>query len=668
MLCLRSSAVSLVGVTVALLGAGCARQPIVRADALPMRHVVVYRNGVAYFERSGHVDEGEVRFKMKQTEVGDFLATLAVMERGGSSVRAAAFPLPPDEAEQKDEDEDTCSGKDGSDKPKAPCKPKRVKTDDEKKGLRTVVLSLDGKAHDLAVGYVAESPVWKPSYRLVVHPDGQADLQAWGVVENVSGEDWKDVKLTLIAGAPVAYQSQLGDPVIPARPIVTDQGEVITAVPHGDTSLRQEPAEKEAAKKTANTEDNKRESDKDDESTATAAAAPKATTVATRHADAPARTSPRGGASPNAPPAEQQPASAAPPPPPPVVPSGPRNLRSLAAIAAEGATTKYDLPNVVTVPDRSATMVMLLSRRVPGEALLEYSPDSGVPDSSNHPFRIGRFTNKSGGLLERGPIAVFEEGSFLGQGLIDPLPDGAVATVPFALERSLAVDKEKKWDEKGGKIVKIENGELTVERDAITETKYRVRNGGEVPAKMLVRHVRQGGTRLFTPPPGTEDNVGTGTALVPTSIAPHATAEVIVDERATVRRQTDWFSALADNAFKAYAADAAANRDFLAKLTAAWVVRDDIVKKQETRQKLSLEQSGLSQSTEETRRNLRAIERNRVADALRAKLTQRLAETSTRLDEVTKQIVDLDSKLSELRVRFKEAVRDIKLWIPPTTT
>jgi hypothetical protein len=312
--------------------------------------------------------------------------------------------------------------------------------------------------------------------------------------------------------------------------------------------------------------------------------------------------------------------------------------------------------------------VMLLSSRVPGESLLEYSPDSGVPDSASHPFRIGRFTNKSGGLLERGPIAVFEEGSFLGQGLIDPLPDGAVATVPFALERSLAVEQEKKWDEKGGRLVKIENGELTVERDSITETKYRVRNGGEVAAKMLVRHIRQGGTRLVTPPQGTEDNVGTGSALVPAAIAPHATAELIVDEKATVRRQTDWFSALADNAFKAYATDPAVNREILAKLTAAWVVRDDIVKKQEARQKLQQEQSGLSQSTEETRRNLKAIERNRVADALRAKLTQRLAETSTRLDEVTKQIVDLDSKLSELRVRFKEGVRDIKLWIQPTST
>ena len=40
-------------------------------------------------------------------------------------------------------------------------------------------------------------------------------------------------------------------------------------------------------------------------------------------------------------------------------------------------------------------------------------PDPGVPDSYSHPFRVVRFTNASKGLLERGPIAVFEKGSFL---------------------------------------------------------------------------------------------------------------------------------------------------------------------------------------------------------------------------------------------------------------
>src|SRR5579872_2021221 len=159
---------SAVSCALALLGVGCVRQPIVSTDELPVHRVVVYRNGVAYFERAGHVDRDEVRFKMKQGEVGDFLATLAVMERGGSSVRAAAFPLKTEEDQEPADDE------------KPP-----PRTEDQKKGLETVVLSLDGKAHDLQVGYVAESPVWRPSYRLVVHDAGDAELQAWGIVENL---------------------------------------------------------------------------------------------------------------------------------------------------------------------------------------------------------------------------------------------------------------------------------------------------------------------------------------------------------------------------------------------------------------------------------------------------------------------------------------------------
>ena len=123
-----------------LLLVGCGRQAIVASGQLPVQRVVVYRNGVAYFERQGHVEDSEVRFKMKETEVGDFLATLAVMERGGSSVRAAAFPLKMDD----DNDAARSSGK---------------KTDDERRGMKEVVLSLDGKAHDLQVGYVAEAPV-----------------------------------------------------------------------------------------------------------------------------------------------------------------------------------------------------------------------------------------------------------------------------------------------------------------------------------------------------------------------------------------------------------------------------------------------------------------------------------------------------------------------------
>ena len=179
-----------------LLSFGCRSAAVQTTSSLPLRRVVVYRNGIGYFERQGHVDESEVRFRVAQSEVGDFLATLAVMERGGSSVRAAAFPLP----EERPDGE--------------PPRPD---------ARRTVRLSLDGADHDLLVGYTVETPIWRPSYRLVFGRDN-AQVQAWGIVQNLSGEDWRGVRLSLVAGSPVSFRSELATPVIPVRPVVTDEG------------------------------------------------------------------------------------------------------------------------------------------------------------------------------------------------------------------------------------------------------------------------------------------------------------------------------------------------------------------------------------------------------------------------------------------------------------
>ena len=640
---------------------GCGRQPAVSTNELALRRVVIYRNGVAYFERSGHVDESEVHFKVKDTEVGDFLATLAVSETGGSSVRSVAFPMKVVEEEDALEKD-----KDGKPIP-------RKKTEDEKRHLKRVVLGLDGKAHDLEIGYVAEAPVWRPSYRLVVEKNGEAYLQAWGVVQNLSGEDWKDVKLSLVAGAPLAFEAQLGEAIIPERPIVTDRGEVIASVPKGDTSLRQEEQAKEGKADrdhdgildSPDAQDDVadlKKSEKDASGRATRGPRTGAASAARKSAEPPRAT----GAVPRAPSPESpaQAPSAPPPPPPPPRTQAPRSLRSLAAIAVESGSTRYDLPLPVTIPDKSATMVMLLSRRIPGEALFLFAPDDGVPDSASHPFRVVRFSNTTTGVLERGPIAVFERGSFLGQGMVDPLPAGATATVPFALERGLAVDQEQKRDESGERIAKIENSELTIERDDVRQTKYRLRNGSDLDAKMLLRHPRINGARLHQPPAETEDNVGTQTALVPARIKARATSEVVVDERLTNRRREDWFTVIADNAVKAYLADPRADRNVAAKLTAAWAIRKDIVDRSEARGKLAQEQSTLSQQSQETRANLRAIEKNKSADGLRVKLTARLAETATRIDEVSKRIVELDAKLAELRIQFKEVLRDVKVAEP----
>jgi hypothetical protein len=656
---------------------GCAT-PDVAAHGLGLKRVVIYRNGVGYFEREGKIDAKEVTFRVRHERVGDFLATLAVIERGGSSVRAASFPVA-----VKDKDDDVDDDDDDRREPGKPTpKPKREKKDD----LETVRLALDGKEHDLGIGYVAETPVWRPSYRLVIDSStpaapgapakpAKADLQAWGIVQNLSGEDWKGVKLSLVAGAPLAFQATLEKAVIPPRPVVTDQGEVIASVPTSETSLAQAQAAPPPSPMPAPAAMAPPPMQPSEERMMEKAAPSrkKEAQDARRHAG---KNAPKGGASRGAPAdADDAPgagawaAPASPPPPPPpepyrAAPSMPRNVSALAAVAVDAGTTRYDLPFTVDVPNENATMVLLVAKDVPGEAIFLFSPDGGVPESSSHPFRVARFTNDTQGLLEKGPIAVFEKGAFLGQGMVDPLPPGATATVPFALERALAVESSRTENEEGARLAKIESGQIEIERDWVTHTKYTVKSGSDLDARMLVKHARMIGTRLVGAPAGTEDNVGTGSALVPVQVPKRATATLDVDERRTLRRGVDWLSQLALDAIKAYIADARADQAVVAQLKGMLELRDKLRASLDEQSRLQVEKNQLDTQSDDLRRNLKAIEKNKSADQLRKDLTDRLAKASARLDEIMKRAIVVDMTVNEQQIRFRDVVTNIKMTKP----
>ncbi|HEY6558977.1 MAG TPA: hypothetical protein VI072_16955 [Polyangiaceae bacterium] len=654
---------------------GCARGPNVATDQLPLRRVVVYRNGVGYFERSGHVDADQVKFKVRQRMIGDFLATLAIVEHGGSSVRSASFPLEIEQLQSQPTppEPDPRPGRGVPVPPPAPSVP-----DSEK--MRDVILYMDGKEHDLAIGYVSETPVWRPSYRVVVHENGAADLQAWGIVQNLSGVDWNGVKLSLVAGAPLAFESTLGDPVVPSRPIVTDNGEVIAAVPTGETSLREDasqgvdiiapsaPSPPPAAEAAADEADSDEESMREEVATGAGgamrpskkSAGPAASRVASAPAPRPAPGSPADGQA-TATERRRYALEAA----RQAGLSAPRKMSALAAVAVEAGTTRYEIPGSITVPNESATMVLLLSRRVPGEAVFLFAPDGGVPDSASHPFRVVRFTNATSGLLERGPIAVFEKGSFLGQGILASLPPRATATVPFALERSLAVDSERRYEQQGARLVRIEAGELFIERDNVIKTLYKIRNGSDQRAKLVVKHLRQPGSRLFRPPVGTEDNTGTGSALVPLEVRAHARAELTVDERQSGEQREDWLSPLADEAVKSYLADPRRDAEVAGKLSQAWQVRQTLRRALDEQAKFTDEQGELEKAARETRLSLQAIEKNAQAADLRARLTRRLQEVTARLEQITKRLIELKLAINEQQVRFRDAVRDVRLLKAP---
>ena len=81
------------------------------------------------------------------------------------------------------------------------------------------------KTHNLLLSYVVDAPMWKPTYRVVLPEDGKESLlQGWAVVDNISGEDWSDVQMSLTSGAPIAFRYNMHEPRRIFRPDLSAPG------------------------------------------------------------------------------------------------------------------------------------------------------------------------------------------------------------------------------------------------------------------------------------------------------------------------------------------------------------------------------------------------------------------------------------------------------------
>ena len=57
------------------------------AAELPVRHVVLYKHGIGYFQRSGQLGPGEsARLDFKATEMNDVLNSLTIQESGAGKI------------------------------------------------------------------------------------------------------------------------------------------------------------------------------------------------------------------------------------------------------------------------------------------------------------------------------------------------------------------------------------------------------------------------------------------------------------------------------------------------------------------------------------------------------------------------------------------------------
>jgi hypothetical protein len=229
------------------------------------------------------------------------------------------------------------------------------------------------------------------------------------------------------------------------------------------------------------------------------------------------------------------------------------------------------------------------------------------------------------------------------------------------VDKSLVVEPSESYGDEQGSLVRVQRGMVTIERFSQRKTRYRVRNGAAEPAKVYVRHARWGEAELVKPPEGTE--LLPNKALVPISVTANAESVLEVTERTPVRVELCFVEQPAADAVALWLSGAAADQPQSEALKRALALRQELMTLQDKLNAAEQEQGTLMQNAEETRGNLKAIEKVASAADLRNRLVGRLKQLDQRIAELTKQIVDARTKQSELTVRLTEALDSVSLSV-----
>lgn len=317
---------------------------------------------------------------------------------------------------------------------------------------RTLKIRANGSGtRKVTVAYVVETPLWKTSYRATALDAKTARLQGWAILENVTGNDWTNIELTVVTGNPVTFRQALYATYYVTRPEVPVEivGRILPRPDEGGVPARGESADMAFA-------------------------------------------------------------PAPPPPPPPamaapmekvVISRGTGSGRPMQATAAESATqVTFRMPFAVSVMNGQSLAVPIVDKVVPGELVAVYQPET----SERHPLAALKLSNTAGVSLPPGVLTLYrkdaERTSHVGDAQLSSLPDGESRMLGFALDQKVLVDRDEKVEQTISKAT-LANG---IFRASIVDQKttvYTLKAAQNEDRRIVIEHPRQQGWELVTPDP-----------------------------------------------------------------------------------------------------------------------------------------------------------------------
>jgi hypothetical protein len=477
----------------------------------------------------------------------------------------------------------------------------------------------------LRVAYVVEAPLWKTAYRLTLstEPDAKsADLQGWAVVENRSGEDWRDIELTLASGNPVTFRQALYAAYYVNRPEVPVEvfGRVLPK-PDAGAIASAAPQQSEGKAEVEGSLDRPRA--------------------------ALAR-------------AMMQPVQ-----PPAVTPVGaaaagvsPQQLAQLTAAESTEAATQvtFRIPHPVSVPIGHSVLVPIISRSLPAERVALYQPSS----HATNPFASVRISNDSGSGLPPGVLTLYEQGAgttnYVGDARLNPLPDGERRLISYAIDQKLRIDRSQRAATSIAKG-RIVDGLLQLNVVEQATTTYAINAPTNERRRLIIEHARLGGDWvLVEPDPKDAELVPNGWRLRH-DLAAGATGKFVVTAQRPVSQRVE-LSTLNPQQIAYYAAATAlsdAQRKAivrLGELAAAVAESDRKLRAAETRRKdLDAEQTRI-------RNNLGAVPSS---SDLHRRYLGLLSEQEDRIAKLAVETAAAREAIDQARVQLASYIKGLDL-------
>jgi len=510
--------------------------------------------------------------------------------------------------------------------------------------LRRMTITDAGSGNrDIFVSYISEVPVWKSTYRIILpeKPNEKPLLQGWAIVDNTIGEDWKNVQLSLIAGAPQSFIQDISQPLYARRPeIPLPQSAMLTPQTHEATMKEELPAVPPGVA----------EGQGGGVGSGSGGGAGKTAGQYQFHG-ARARANTLGLSS------EQVEVSAAATP----APVNDRNYDQLAQLhnaqVAQsqdlGDYFEYNIKQAITIGKNQSALVPILQARIEAEKVTLWTANG-----NQLPLRALWIKNASGLMLDSGTFNIIDSGTFAGEGLLETVHPDERRLLSYAADTAVRITSQTESKDLPVSRIQLLKGVMFVSRERHDKVNYTIRNSDTAARQVVIEHPVRDGWKLATDLKPEETSASHYRFRL--AVDPDKTKELAVEEvhqDVTRSMLTD----ITEHQVEVLSVENAMTPELQAAFRKVLDQKNQINKLQadtETRQK---ELSAINTDQARIRENMKALKGSAEEKALLQRYTKQLDSQEDRLTVLRKEIAELGEKQAAEQQKLDDMVQHINL-------